>query len=206
MRTAWKLNGLTIHTFIPCMLPEHKMLVVTGVDAISRRLEIVDARLVGVFRITGMHNINEDLALRYVEDTVLIAVVERHHGTSFHEFENGVNLSDGCFTLYNNVTPFNPAILRSVMKNIDCTKLERRIQALALEGVDGMTVTNPCPFQILIDIFEATCPRCCEDWSQREFEKLFLQKRSLSEFERGRAMPIIRPCPSCGLQLVPYYI
>ena len=201
MRTAWKLKGMTIHTYVPCNI-RHVVNIVTGVDSQRMRIECGIGVLVGTFRITGMHNLDEERTKRYVDDTVLIGLVEQSMGISFHEVVSGLNLSDGYFTLSSETTLFDPAIIRRVLQSIDCTKLEKRAEVLFKQGVVN-DICNPCPMHVGLDMFEATCPRCCEDWGQRAFERLFLSGKSVQMFEKGVALPSTR-CPECRLPITPY--
>lgn len=202
MRTAWKLKGMTIHTYVPCEI-QHVVNIVMGVDAQRMRVECGAGLLIGTFRITGMHNLQEDKSKRYVDDTVLIGLVEQTMGgISFHEVVTGINLSDGYFTLSNGTTQFDPAIIRRVLQSIDCTKLEGRAEVMWKMGVLN-DICNTCPMHVELDMFEATCPRCCEDWNQRTFERLFLKGKSVELFERGVPLPR-NMCPECKLPIVPY--
>jgi len=201
MRTAWRLGVLTVHNYTPCTT-KHTIKVVTGLDAINLSLIYLDAELLGCFKISGMRSLPNCRPV--VEDTLLIAVVKRHMGVSLHEFSNGVNLSDGCFTLYNDVVTFDPALIRAVLKNIDCTKYGERLYKLRQHSVNTSGVINGYPLLIQdpsITGYTETCPRCGEDIDWERFQSKVNKRKK----EEQAQLCVDRFfCSECSLMLYPY--
>lgn len=122
MRTIWKTAGIELHPYFPVIGAE--IHVVTGVDFDRKRLTYDTVKLLGVFKVSGIQVPSEKAS------DILVALVERQLGVSLNEFYTGMNISDGCYTLYNDTTTFCPTVLRAVFKSMDTTRYGARVSYL----------------------------------------------------------------------------
>lgn len=124
MRTIWKTGDIVLH---PYTAVSGRMIhVVTGVDFDRKRLMYDTVNLLGVFKVSGLGLPNNKAAY----DDTLVALVERQLGVSLNEYYTGMNISDGCYTLYNDTTTFCPSVLRAVFKSMDTTRYGSRVAYL----------------------------------------------------------------------------
>lgn len=187
MRTTWKMGLLTVHNFIPC--PKVDVHVLSGVDPLKERVMYETGKLLGVFRISGLRELwakETGKKNSIAQNFELFAVVERRFGCSINEFAEGVNLSGGCYTLYNDTTQFNPSIIRAVLRTLDCSLFEKRVRALK---VFGSLSALPNAFPINMSDLSSSlvvCPRCMAEHSKggvsmalKSFGKFYCAKCNL---------------------------
>ena len=135
MRTLWTVDGIRVHQYLP-HTRKTVIKVVTGVDPLTERLTYTEGILIGTFLLEGIATPSG------FSSTITVALAERRLGISFNELKTGLNLSDGCYTLYNDTVPFDSSIIRAVLKSMDKTNYGKRIEKIVLNKIPLPIVNN----------------------------------------------------------------